>query len=148
MSIDFDNVELLTLAKAARLLPPVRGDKTLHPSTLMRWATVGIKAASGRIIKLKSVFVGGTRMTSRAWMKEFQAARNDMEYQPLPETAEQEEKLLEEQAAEALRRMRSSGLIDAGQARDPKEDYQREDDLPDDEDDFPDDDPGCVTPVN
>ena len=112
MSINIDEHELRTLAKIARLLPVVRGDKPPHPATLYRWATVGIRADSGRIIKLKTVFVGATRLTCLAWMKEFQAARNDVEYMPLPESAERELKHLDQQAAESMRRMRASGLID------------------------------------
>jgi hypothetical protein len=134
MSINFDDEELLPLSKAARLLPVVRGEKPPHPATLSRWTTTGIRAASGKIIKLKTVFVGGTRMTKPAWIKDFLARRNDVDDQTLSETTEQEEKLLQEQAAQSMRRMREAGLIDApGRDRDPMKDRQLEDGFTDDD---------------
>jgi hypothetical protein len=111
IDIDDDSEELMPLAKAAKLLPIVRGNKPIHPSTLARWATIGIKAASGRRVKLVTTFVGGTRMVSMAALKRFFEQRNDVEYKPLPESAEREKKYLEEQAAESIRRMRAEGLI-------------------------------------
>ena len=51
-------------------------------------------------------------MTSLANLMRFFQKRKDLDYKPLPETAEREQKALDEQAAEALRRMRSSGQID------------------------------------
>ena len=109
--IDFETEELLTLSKAARGLPPVRGDKPPHHLTLLRWALDGLISVSGKRVKLETVFVGRTRMTSMAALKRFFARLNDVEYMPLPESAESEQKALEEQAAESLRRMQSKGLI-------------------------------------
>jgi hypothetical protein len=111
MAIDFDRENVLPLAKAARELPIVRGTKTPHPSTLVRWATTGIKSASGRNVKLETMFLGGTRMTSSEALKRFFERKNDVEFKPLPESEERERKRLEEQAAESMERMRESGMI-------------------------------------
>jgi hypothetical protein len=111
MSIDLDTEDVLSLAKAARLLPAVRGSKPPHPTTLVRWATVGIKSVSGRTVTLETVFIGGTRMTSKQALARFIARRNDAEFKPMTESAERERTYLEKQAAEAMQRMRAAGLI-------------------------------------
>jgi hypothetical protein len=111
MSIDLETEDLLPMSRAAKLVPVVRRDKTPHPATLVRWATSGILSPTGQRVKLESVFVGGTRMTSKEALKRFFARRNDADFRAIPESAERERKQLDEQAAEAMQRMRAAGLI-------------------------------------
>ena len=111
MSREFDDEELLPLARAARQLPVVRGNKPPHPATLLRWATVGIRSTSGQIVKLETTFVGGTRMTTRAALQQLFARRSDLDYKSLPESTERQQRQLESQAAESIRRMKSAGLV-------------------------------------
>ena len=68
MSHTHDNNQMISLAEAARhpLLPRRSGGRTLHVSTLYRWATRGV---AGR--KLRTVKAGRTRCTSETWLREF-----------------------------------------------------------------------------
>ena len=62
--IDPFSEQMLTLSEAARLLPG-----RPHTSTLWRWIHKGIKGC-----RLESIFVGGTRRTSREALERFFAA--------------------------------------------------------------------------
>jgi hypothetical protein len=101
----------MPLAKAAKTLPTVRGEKPPHPMTLRRWATIGIKSASGKRIKLETSFVGATRMTTVAALKRFFSRRDDLEFKELPVSAEREQRQREKQAAESMLRMKAAGLL-------------------------------------
>ncbi len=111
--IDRSKESVMPLARAARGLEIVRGDKPPCPQTLVRWADVGLKTASGRRVKLETVYVGGTRMTSEAALQRFFDRLNDVEYIPVPESAERERQRLEQQSEEAMQRMRATGMIRA-----------------------------------
>jgi len=53
--IDLQTEELLSLAKAAKLIPPARRGKKCHISTLLRWITSGAKTPSGETVRLDAV---------------------------------------------------------------------------------------------
>lgn len=63
--------EGMTLVEAARLLPGRRPGKRISVDTLWRWCVRGL----GNGIRLKSVLVGGQRLTTRTWLQEFIEAR-------------------------------------------------------------------------
>jgi hypothetical protein len=57
----------LSLAQAARRVPPTRQDRPVHVSTLTRWITKGVRKADGTLTKLKARrFPGGWKVTSEA----------------------------------------------------------------------------------
>jgi hypothetical protein len=101
--------QALSLAKAARCLPSVRGKKTPHPSTLYRWATEGRKSRGGRIIRLEIVRVGGTNCTSMEALTRFFERLNDIEPVDPPRTLALAAQ--ERQAEEAKKILRQRGLI-------------------------------------
>ena len=57
---------LVPLGEAARFVPPRRGGKAAHPSTLFRWAAHGLRG-----VRLEVVQVGGTKCTSREALHRF-----------------------------------------------------------------------------
>lgn len=63
--------ELLSLAQAAKLIPPARTGKRCHISTLVRWVIKGAKAPSGEIVRLEAVRLPRGWMTTRAAIEEF-----------------------------------------------------------------------------
>ncbi|GMV97281.1 MAG: hypothetical protein AMXMBFR83_16390 [Phycisphaerae bacterium] len=58
--------ELAPLSRAARWVPPIRGEKHVAPSTLWRWAHRGIRSH-----RLETVRIGGVTMTSREALGRF-----------------------------------------------------------------------------
>ena len=111
MSLDLQKEECYPLARAAKLLPTVRGKKPPHPMTLYRWATVGLKARSGERVQLETTFVGGTLVTSREALRRFFERKDDVEYSS-PTTSSTDSSRLQCQADEAknlLREMRMLG---------------------------------------
>jgi hypothetical protein len=58
-------------AAAARQLPRLRGGRPVHPSTLTRWATAGISAADGRVVRLEAVRVASRWVTSSEALSRF-----------------------------------------------------------------------------
>lgn len=67
--MDRDNREPATLVEAAALCP-----HRPHPSALWRWCRRGIKARSGKRIRLNHVRVGGRIFTTQADLARFFAA--------------------------------------------------------------------------
>jgi hypothetical protein len=67
--------DLMTLATAARLVPPARGGATA-PSTIWRWATHGVRSPDGITVRLRTTRIGGRPMVSRKALEEFVAALN------------------------------------------------------------------------
>jgi hypothetical protein len=61
----------LTLSAAARRLPRLRSNRPVHPSTLWRWATCGIRG-----IRLETTRLGGTTVTSTEALRRFFARLN------------------------------------------------------------------------
>jgi hypothetical protein len=80
--------KLFSLTDAAKLpwLPSRRrakdkrgnpGAGKINVATIWRWATKGIVAEDGVVVKLKVVRVGGTCCTSEGWLQEFFQALTD-----------------------------------------------------------------------
>ena len=69
--------DCLSLAKAAKRLPKVRGKHPPHPSTLFRWATQGRRSKNGNIVRLEMFRVGGTNCTSIEALQRFFDRLND-----------------------------------------------------------------------
>lgn len=93
MPIDIHAEQLLTLAKATRLLP-----SSPHPSTLWRWHRRGIRG-----VRLETVVVGGTRYTSREALSRFSASLTAAD-----EAADEEPA---ERSPETERRLQRAGLL-------------------------------------
>lgn len=64
------------MSAAARLLGEFRAGKATHPSTVSRWASVGVQLSSGQTVRLEAVRISGRLMTSRAAIIRFVAAQN------------------------------------------------------------------------
>ena len=64
--IDIHHEQLISLAQAARLRPRGRRGRPLHPSTIYRWISRGIRG-----IRLEATRFGGTFYTSREAMQRF-----------------------------------------------------------------------------
>jgi hypothetical protein len=67
--IDLKTETPLSLAQAAKLIPPTRQDKPVHVSTLVRWILHGVRG-----VQLEAVRVGGRWITSREALERFSAA--------------------------------------------------------------------------
>src|SRR5438094_291072 len=63
--------EILTFAQATQRLPHLQRERPVHVSTLWRWAMQGLRG-----IKLDSLKIGGTRVTSAEALQRFIAALN------------------------------------------------------------------------
>jgi hypothetical protein len=77
MPIDLAIERLLPLGDAARNLPPLRGGKDVSPSTVWRWASRGIRARNGAVVRLEIIKVGGTCCTSEEALGRFFRALTD-----------------------------------------------------------------------
>jgi hypothetical protein len=67
----------LGFAQAARLFPPFREGRPVHPSTLWRWHAVGVSLPGGRVVRLEAVRLGGRHLTSRAAVERFIRAQQE-----------------------------------------------------------------------
>jgi hypothetical protein len=103
---------MLSLTQAAHGLPAVRGKKPPHPNTLLRWAKVGVKSKSGKIVQLEICRVGGTNFTSQEALMRFFTRLNDMEPAEPPSMPFAIDEKLKKQAEEAKRILKERGLID------------------------------------
>jgi hypothetical protein len=63
--------EGLTLTEATKVLPGRVPGKRITVSTLWRWCMKGLRNG----MRLRSVLVGGQRLTTRRWLQEFIEAR-------------------------------------------------------------------------
>src|SRR5262245_33539402 len=70
--------EGLSLAQAARGLPRSRGDRPVHPSTLWRWATEGVRTAGGDRVRLEVARLGCRWTTSKPALQRFLARLNNV----------------------------------------------------------------------
>src|SRR5262249_43561425 len=66
---------LLSLAQAARKIPPYRGNRT-NPSTIFRWICIGVKMPDGHVLKLEGLRLAGRWLTSEEALQRFLAAQN------------------------------------------------------------------------
>jgi hypothetical protein len=64
----------ISLAAAARLVPPARRGKRTHLSTLLRWILTGATAPDGSRVRLDAVRLGGRWMTTLGALQRFAAA--------------------------------------------------------------------------
>jgi hypothetical protein len=71
MSINVFEESVVTLTEAAKLLPRRRRGCKVHASCVYRWAQVGLKSASGMVVRLETVQVGGTKCTSKEALQRF-----------------------------------------------------------------------------
>ena len=69
--LDLTTETPLPLADACRLVPPARGGRRTHLSTLLRWILRGAKAPAGDVVRLEAVRLGGRWMTSREALQRF-----------------------------------------------------------------------------
>lgn len=63
--------DIVTLGPAARLFPPIRGNRPVAPNTLLRWHVRGIRG-----VHLEMIYVGGYRVTSKQAIQRFIQALN------------------------------------------------------------------------
>ena len=57
---------LIAIVKVPALLPPLRGDKRVHPATIYNWATRGCFG-----VKLETVAICDTLYTTEKWLLRF-----------------------------------------------------------------------------
>ncbi len=111
--------DCMSLPEAARKLPPLRGDKPPHRTTLVRWSTDGRRSRTGKRVHLRIWLVGGTNLTSTQALLEFFVQLNDVK--PTDNTVEANRTLfekkqptvtsLEKKAKQALEILRRRGRI-------------------------------------
>jgi hypothetical protein len=56
---DVTSEQTISLAAAAKLVPPARTGKRTHLSTILRWILVGAKAPDGTRVRLEAVRLVG-----------------------------------------------------------------------------------------
>jgi hypothetical protein len=61
----------MKLGRVNRHLPHGVRDKPVHPATVYRWATRGVRAADGSVVRLETLRVGGVLHTSMEALQEF-----------------------------------------------------------------------------
>ena len=69
--IDTRLEELLSLADLCSFVPPARGGKKCHLSTVLRWVLRGARAIDGNFVKLEAIRLGNRWMSSRAALQRF-----------------------------------------------------------------------------
>ena len=102
--------DCMSLSKAARRLPHVRGSKPPHPSTLFRWAEGGRRSKMGVLVRLEIVRVGGTNCTSMEALSRFFDRLYDVEKESQPVTAKQKDAETQTRTDQAMRTLRQRGL--------------------------------------
>src|SRR5262249_32787805 len=85
--LDLTTEQPIPLAAAADLIPPGRGGKKTHLSTLLRWILQGAKSPSGEIVRLDACRLGGRWMTSREAIHRFAQALTPTHNVPTPAPA-------------------------------------------------------------
>jgi hypothetical protein len=76
--IDLKTEKPLSLAQAAKLIPPSRQDKPVHVSTLVRWILHGVRG-----VQLEAARVGGRWVTSPEALERFSATLTAQHVTPL-----------------------------------------------------------------
>jgi hypothetical protein len=71
MMIDLTAESPLSLAQAAKLVPPGRNGKRTHLSTILRWILHGAKAPDGELVRLDGASLGGRWLTSASALQRF-----------------------------------------------------------------------------
>lgn len=93
MTPDFDTGDfgelgqLKTFAEVARSLPSSRAGKPVHPSTISRWRSPGVRRRDGSRITLRAVRLPSGWATTLEWVREFiDAVTADKAGEPAPPT--------------------------------------------------------------
>jgi hypothetical protein len=97
----------LSLADAAKLIPPGRSGKRCHLSTPLRWILKGAKALDGTVVKLEAIRLGGRWITSREALQRFAerlTPRLDTQPAPTARANSRRRRACERAAAELERR--------------------------------------------
>jgi hypothetical protein len=106
--IDLTTEQPLTLAEACRLVPPGRGGRRTHLSTLLRWITSGVRTAGGSVVRLEALRLGGKWVTSREALQRFAErltpSLEDPADTPAPRTPTARRRAAERAGAELERR--------------------------------------------
>lgn len=94
--------EKLTMAAAAKALGTTEGrDSPIHPSTVVRWCTRGVRLAGGRVVKLEHLRLGGRLLTTRQALARFVAAQTETAGEtPTVRTPTQRQRAADRAAAE------------------------------------------------
>lgn len=69
-------------------VPGHRGGSRCHTSTFIRWATKGVKAATGEVVKLRAVRIGSKWLTTDEWFAAFVEATTAAHATPATAPAE------------------------------------------------------------
>jgi hypothetical protein len=69
--IDLTSESPISLAQAAKLVPPGRNGKKTHLSTILRWILHGAKAPNGELVRLDGARLGGRWLTSKEALQRF-----------------------------------------------------------------------------
>ena len=75
--IDLKTESPLSLAQAARLVPPTRLDKQVHVSTILRWISHGVRG-----VRLEAVRIGVRWVTTHEALERFSAALTAQHFSP------------------------------------------------------------------
>jgi Protein of unknown function (DUF1580) len=77
MSLHSTTETLRPFAEAAGRLPSLRGGKPVHPATVWRWASRGVRGRDGSLVRLEAIKIGGTCCTSDEALARFFRALSD-----------------------------------------------------------------------
>ena len=105
--LDLTREPPLTLAQACRHVPPGRGGRRTHISTLLRWILTGAKAPGGQTVRLEALRLGGRWVTSREALQRFAEAltpRLDSEPAPAPRSPAKRRRESDQAARELAKR--------------------------------------------
>lgn len=102
MAFELRNETPLSLAAAARMLPPFRRGRPVSASCIFRWIVDGVKVG-GKPVRLDAVRIGGRWITSVEALERFAAAQTpDFNAKPEPPTSASARRRQSEHAAKAL----------------------------------------------
>ena len=77
MAIDPLTEKLRSFAEAAKLLPALRGGRPVSASSLWRWMKRGVRDRYGVCVRLETIKLGGTHVTSDEAIVRFVRALTD-----------------------------------------------------------------------
>lgn len=81
--IELANERTISLAAAARMLPPGRRGRPVNLSTILRWVLDGVRLPNGARIRLEAIRLGGRWITSVEAMERFAARQTpDLDAEP------------------------------------------------------------------
>jgi len=85
--LDVATEALISLADAARLIPPARSGRRTHISTIVRWITTGAAAPDSQRVRLEAVRLGDRWFTSREALQRFADRLTPQIHNPSPPTS-------------------------------------------------------------